>query len=102
MLELVVVTPADELGADYLNEDAVLTFANVKLRVLGYTEASIRTLSSGHNIGITAAPLGAVKTREEAQALLDALATELPRKHFRVDTKMYPDADEVVWHSPGE
>jgi hypothetical protein len=111
MVELFVVCPVDKLGEDFLDPQATDRFVDVKKRALGYGEASINTPVAPGSIcsrsdpppavRSDAAPLGAVKTEDDAKRFLSALAAELPNIGFRMELRQYPDAIDVVWHSCG-
>lgn len=98
MVEVFLVCPADRLWSDSLDGDAVDRFVETKGRVLGYNGASfLSTIEHGH-IRLWPAPLYAVRTREDADRLIEELRSEFPNKNFVVEPRQYQDADQVVWH----
>ena len=100
MIGIFVVAPVDPLGVDLLDNLSVASFIETKQRILGYTEVSIQTPTDFGRVQIDRAALGACKTPQEAQALIDALGVELPTKSFQINTEVYQDANDVIWHRP--
>lgn len=97
-MDVLVVVPVDPMGADFFDRTIMDRFVDAKSRTLGYIEASINTPIGPRRLMSSRAPLGAVASEEDASRLIAALATEFPGVNFRVETRQYPDAQDIVWH----
>ena len=97
MVNVVLVRPQDEMGKDYLDMEAIGRFMSIKLRTLGYGEASIHTRTKD-SISLRTAPYCSVKTVEDGQKLLSALISKFPNHSFVLSSKEFAEAEDIVWH----
>ncbi len=97
MVTVFIVTPADT-SEGFMSRSEMQAFTDTRQRMLGYTEASVQVPDGPGRTQLRRLPLGACPTQEEAQKVIDALATASPGRSFRVDPMTYHNADNIVWH----
>ena len=97
MVEAFIVSAEDELGRGYLDQRGIARFADVKRRVLGYTEASRLVPTGTGAFQDKSLPLGACRDAQDGQQLITALAPEFPEKRFQSVRVVYEDANSISW-----
>lgn len=80
-----------------LTSEEQLVFGESMMRSIGYCYASLKR---GSSEGLERAPLGAVETRVEAEAVVAALKSADLNCTFRIGTRVESDANLFVPHRP--
>ncbi len=92
-----LVTTLDPLGRDFLANEDIDKFMELKAQVLGYTYAdAVIPTGAGRHL-LKQAPPGVVKSPDDGALLIAHLSSAFPNINFCLSTFPYPDATEARW-----
>jgi hypothetical protein len=97
-MDVLVVVPTGPEEVVPLDRSTVDRFKDIKGRVLGYAEVDFRVPTGPTSLSLQWAPLGAVRTQEDANRLIETLSTDLPGVNFGIQTFQYSNDRDIVWY----